>query len=86
VADALAVVHVELVLIHPFREGNGRTARLLAVVMGLQAGLPALFFENLRAETEAVFCCRAGRSRSELRADGADVQRRDLEDFTDSRL
>jgi len=41
------VVHVELVLIHPFREGNGRTARLLAVLMGLQAGLPALLFENL---------------------------------------
>ena len=46
-AMALAVVHVELVLIHPFREGNGRTARLLAVLMGLQAGLPALFFDKL---------------------------------------
>src|SRR5437588_6623270 len=45
-AQALAVVHVELVLIHPFREGNGRVARLLAVLMGLQAGLPALYFEN----------------------------------------
>lgn len=46
-AKALAVTHVELVLIHPFREGNGRAARLLAVLMGLQAGLPALSFENL---------------------------------------
>lgn len=46
-AKALAVTHVELVLIHPFREGNGRAARLLAVLMGLQAGLPALYFENL---------------------------------------
>jgi cell filamentation protein len=46
VARALAVVHVELVLIHPFREGNGRVARLLAVLMGLQAGLPALYFER----------------------------------------
>ena len=46
VAEALAVVHVELVLIHPFREGNGRVARLLAVLMGLQAGLPALFFDK----------------------------------------
>ena len=46
-AEALAVVHVELVLIHPFREGNGRVARLLAVLMGLQAGLPALFFDKL---------------------------------------
>jgi cell filamentation protein len=46
-AKAFAVVHVELVLIHPFREGNGRVARLLAVLMGLQAGLPTLYFENL---------------------------------------
>jgi cell filamentation protein len=46
-AGALAEVHVELVLIHPFREGNGRVARILAVLMGLQAGLPALFFDNL---------------------------------------
>lgn len=46
-AKALAVVHVELVLIHPFREGNGRVARLLAVLMGLQAGLPPLYFEDL---------------------------------------
>ena len=38
---------MELVLIHPFREGNGRVARLLAVLMGLQAGLPALYFDNL---------------------------------------
>ena len=26
----LAVVHAELLFIHPFREGNGRTARLVA--------------------------------------------------------
>ena len=29
VIQALAEVHVELVLIHPFREGNGRIARML---------------------------------------------------------
>ena len=46
-AAALAEVHVELLLIHPFREGNGRTARILAVLMGLQAGLPALLFDKL---------------------------------------
>lgn len=47
-AQALAVVHAELILIHPFREGNGRGARLLAVLMGLQAGLPALDFGGIR--------------------------------------
>ena len=49
-ARALAVVHVELVLIHPFRDGNGRCARLVAVLMGLQAGLPALNFVGVRGE------------------------------------
>ena len=44
VARALAIVHAELVLVHPFREGNGRCARLLAAIMTLQAGLPALDF------------------------------------------
>ena len=42
--EALAVVHVEFVLIHPFREGNGRMARLIAIIMALQAGRPALNF------------------------------------------
>ncbi|MEW6602813.1 MAG: Fic family protein [Nitrospirota bacterium] len=44
IARALAVVHTELVLIHPFREGNGRVARMLATLMALQAGLPPLDF------------------------------------------
>jgi cell filamentation protein, protein adenylyltransferase len=49
-AHALAVVHAELILIHPFRDGNGRCARLLATLMGLQAGLPALNFSEVRGE------------------------------------
>ena len=47
-AEALAVVHAELILIHPFREGNGRCARLLATLMALQAGLPVLDFGGIR--------------------------------------
>ncbi len=47
IAHALAVVHAELILIHPFREGNGRCARILALLMGLQAGLPPLDFGGL---------------------------------------
>lgn len=45
--EALAHTHAELVLIHPFREGNGRCARLLAWLMALQAGLPPLDFSPL---------------------------------------
>ena len=47
VARSLANVHAELILIHPFRDGNGRVARLLALLMGLQAGLPPLDFSPI---------------------------------------
>jgi cell filamentation protein len=40
VAWRIAEVHAELLLIHPFREGNGRLARWLADLMAFQAGLP----------------------------------------------
>ena len=46
---ALAEVHTELLLIHPFREGNGRLARLLSTLMALQAGLPLLDFTSISA-------------------------------------
>lgn len=36
--EAIAITHVEFILIHPFREGNGRLSRLLADVMAVQAG------------------------------------------------
>ncbi len=39
-AKDLAILHAELLLIHPFREGNGRLSRWLANLMCLQAGLP----------------------------------------------
>jgi len=51
VIQALAVVHAELILIHPFREGNGRLGRLLSVLMALQAGLPPLDFGGIRGKT-----------------------------------
>lgn len=37
-ATAIGIIHVELIVIHPFREGNGRVARMLANLMALQAG------------------------------------------------
>jgi cell filamentation protein len=45
VAEAIAVVHGEFEMIHPFREGNGRIGRLIADLMALQAGYPPLIFD-----------------------------------------
>ncbi len=44
---AIAIAHVELVLIHPFREGNGRAARMLADLMAAQADYPPLDYSAL---------------------------------------
>jgi cell filamentation protein len=63
---AIATVHAELLLIHPFREGNGRCARLLALLMGLQAGLPPLDFGGIRgrARQRYIAAVQAGLDRN----------------------
>jgi len=65
IVAALAEVHVELILIHPFREGNGRIARLLSVLMALQAGLPPLDFSELQEakRDEYIAAVQAGMDR-----------------------
>lgn len=55
VVHALAETHVELVLIHPFRDGNGRLARVLSSLMALQAGLPLLDFSGLAGTGKAAY-------------------------------
>lgn len=40
VADLMARVQAELLMVHPFREGNGRLARWVCDLMAVQAGLP----------------------------------------------
>lgn len=52
---AIAKVHVELVLIHPFREGNGRVARLFSTLMALQAGLPVLDFRQIKGRKKQAY-------------------------------
>ena len=43
----VALVHGELLFIHPFREGNGRTARLLADMMAQKQGYGKLHWERI---------------------------------------
>ena len=52
----MAEVHAELLLIHPFREGNGRLARWVAELMALQAGcpLPRYRFTGRGAKKEGI--------------------------------
>ncbi|WP_430403900.1 Fic/DOC family protein [Fluviicola sp.] len=45
--EDISKVHAELLFIHPFREGNGRTARVLANLMAEKAGYDRLLFERL---------------------------------------
>src|SRR5688572_17818408 len=40
----VAIVHAEFLFIHPFREGNGRTARMIANMMVRKEGYPNLNF------------------------------------------
>lgn len=54
-AEAVAVTHVEFILIHPFREGNGRLSRLLADVMVVQAGHEPLDYSVWDADKPAYF-------------------------------
>ena len=60
IARALAVVHTELVLIHPFRDGNGRMARLLATLIAMQAGLPSLDFSDLKGRKRKEYYAAVG--------------------------
>jgi cell filamentation protein len=48
----IAKVHGEFLFIHPFREGNGRTARLIPNLMVRKQGMKGLNFEKI---TEKIF-------------------------------
>jgi len=66
VVEALAEVHVEFILIHPFREGNGRVGRILSTLMALQANLPLLDFRSIQGRRKGDYFAsvRAGLDRN----------------------
>ena len=45
--EHVAPLHAELLFIHPFREGNGRTARLFADLITLKSGFDRFKFEKI---------------------------------------
>jgi cell filamentation protein len=45
--EQLAPMHAELLFIHPFREGNGRTARLFANILALKRGFERFNFDEI---------------------------------------
>ena len=53
--EAIAITHVEFILVHPFREGNGRLGRLLADVMTMQAQRSPLDYQVWDENREAYF-------------------------------
>lgn len=53
--EAIAVTHVEFILIHPFREGNGRLSRLMADVMAVQSGRLPLDYSTWNADRPAYY-------------------------------
>ena len=59
--QAIAELHVEFILIHPFREGNGRIARFLADVMAHQGGVGRLDYTAWNENKEDyIKCIHAG--------------------------
>lgn len=51
----LAASHVEFILIHPFREGNGRLSRLLMDVVATQAGYGPLDYSLMEKHKDYYF-------------------------------
>jgi cell filamentation protein len=55
VPRSLAEVHAELILVHPFRDGNGRLARLLSLLMARQAGVHSMDFSVLAGRRKRAY-------------------------------
>ena len=64
----IATVHAELLFIHPFREGNGRVARILANAMAAKEGYQLLGFADIsgRRLEEYISAVQAGADKNYL--------------------
>jgi cell filamentation protein len=59
IARKLALIHCELNVIHPFREGNGRTLRLFLDLLAMNAEYEAVDFKKIPDE-EFINACKHG--------------------------
>lgn len=59
IAEKLALIHCELNVIHPFREGNGRTLRLFLDLLTMRVEYEAVDFDKIPDE-EFIDACRHG--------------------------
>jgi len=59
IARKLSFIHCELNVIHPFREGNGRTLRLFLDLLTMNVGYEAVDFKKIPGE-EFISACRRG--------------------------
>ncbi len=59
IARKLALIHCELNVIHPFREGNGRTLRLFLDLLTVNVGYEAVDFKKIHDE-EFIRACKHG--------------------------
>ena len=55
IAKKIAEIHGELVVIHPFRDGNGRTTRLLCDLLLMQSHRPTMYSEFFYKNREPYF-------------------------------
>jgi fido (protein-threonine AMPylation protein) len=79
IVDLCAWAHAEWVRIHPFANGNGRTARLCANSFAMRYGLPP--FVRLRARPDAGYAAAGAKAMQGDWKPTAVVFRRLLDDF-----
>jgi len=59
--QVLAPLHAEFLFIHPFRDGNGRTARLVVNLIALKHGFESFNFDPIKKDRmdEYIYCVQS---------------------------
>jgi cell filamentation protein len=59
--QVVAPLHAEFLFIHPFRDGNGRTARLVVNLIALKHGFESFNFDSIKKDRmdEYIYCVQS---------------------------